>query len=249
MANADGDSMTNVGRGALELEFCGQLTDVTTDPFIIGRDGDFVVEAENRFLHRRFLSLSSQRGLWLLTNIGRALTATVSDVGGRLEAFLAPGAALPIVFDETRIRFAAGPTSYEFSLRLAEPTFSPGPTEHTAAGDTTVGRVALTPDQMRLVLALAEPALRGLGRSAWSIPASSEAAQRLGWTMTKFNRKLDNVCQKLAGQGVRGLHGKPGRLASNRRARLVEYALAIRLVTLDDLALLARDHGQIGGAR
>ena len=63
------------------------------------------------------------------------------------------------------------------------------------------------------------------------MPSSSEAATRLGWTTTKFNRKLDNVCQKLAAQGVRGLHGEPGRLASNRRARLVEYAIAVRLIT------------------
>jgi hypothetical protein len=98
-------------------------------------------------------------------------------------------------------------------------------------GDTTIGRVVMTPDQLRLVLALAEPALRGTGRAGSTLPSSGEAAQRLGWKTTKFNRKLDNVCQKLAAQGVRGLHGEPGRLASNRRARLVEYALAVRLVT------------------
>jgi hypothetical protein len=36
------------------------------------------------------------------------------------------------------------------------------------------------------------------------------------------------------------LHGEPGRLASNRRARLVEYSLAVRLVTRDDLELISR---------
>jgi hypothetical protein len=34
------------------------------------------------------------------------------------------------------------------------------------------------------------------------------------------------------------LHGGPGQLASNRRARLVEYAIAVRMVTRDDLPLL-----------
>ena len=56
--------------------------------------------------------------------------------------------------------------------------------------------------------------------------------------MTKFNRKLDNVCQKLADAGTRGLHGGPGKLASNRKARLVEHALSTRLVSERDLALL-----------
>ena len=34
-----------------------------------------------------------------------------------------------------------------------------------------------------------------------------EVAARLGWSLTKFNRKLDNVCQKLKKAGVQGLHG------------------------------------------
>src|SRR5690606_16004299 len=106
------------------------------------------------------------------------------------------------------------------------------------AGDTTMGEITLTPDQLRLVLVLAEPALEGAGRSAAMLPSSSQAARRLGWTTRKFNRKLDHVCHKLAATGVRGLRGDLGQLASNRRARLVEYALGTRLVTRDDLVLL-----------
>jgi hypothetical protein len=70
------------------------------------------------------------------------------------------------------------------------------------------------------------------------VPTSAEAAARLGWSMTTFNRKLDNVCEKLDKIGVDGLRGGRGRLATNRRARLVEYAVATRLVSADDLALL-----------
>ncbi|MBE3075508.1 MAG: hypothetical protein IMZ75_11300, partial [Actinobacteria bacterium] len=56
--------------------------------------------------------------------------------------------------------------------------------------------------------------------------------------VTRFNRKLDNVCQKLADAGNRGLHGGIGNLASNRKSRLVEHALSTRLVTARDLVLL-----------
>lgn len=220
------------------LDFCGERTIVDHQPFTIGRDADLVIEDDNRFLHRHFLSLTSQQGVWLLANVGALLTATVADAEGRLEAFLAPGAVLPVVFDDTVVRFTAGPTTYEFTIRLAEPSFVASHADQNNSGDTTVGRVIMTPDQLRLVLALAEPALRGGGRAGTAMPSSGDAARRLGWTITKFNRKLDNVCQKLAAQGVRGLHGDPGRLASNRRARLVEYALAVRLVTGDDLNLL-----------
>lgn len=220
------------------IEFCGELLAVERQPYTIGRDGDLIVDDENRFLHRRFLTLSEQQGIWLLTNVGGQLTATVSDTAGKLEAFLGPGAVIPLVFDTTVVRFTAGPTTYELEVHLPDPTFRAGDVEHDEHGDTTIGKVVMTPDQLRLVLALAEPALRGTGRAGSTLPSSNDAARRLGWTSTKFNRKLDNVCQKLAGQGVRGLHGGPGRLASNRRARLVEYALAVRLVTRDDLHLL-----------
>jgi hypothetical protein len=224
-----------------EIHFCGEIARVDRDPFTIGRDADFVVEDDNRFLHRQFLSLSSPQGVWLLANVGTQLTATVSDHDGQLEAFLSPGAVLPLVFDETLVRFTAGPTSYELSIMLPDPAFVASQIDQNETGDTTVGRTVMTPDQLRLILALAEPALLGEARSGTAMPSSGDAAQRLGWTTTKFNRKLDNVCQKLAAQGVRGLHGEPGRLASNRRARLVEYALAVRLVTRDDLRLITAE--------
>ena len=218
----------------LTIEFAGSLVPVDRSPFVIGRSGDLVVD-DNPFLHRTFLELSSSSGMWMLSNRGDRLTATVSDLAGRLEAFLAPGAVLPIVFSETIVRFTAGPTTYELSLLHQGSIAGAERAEPPETGSTTVGKVALTRDQRLLILSLAEPALRGDGRSATSMPSSPEAARRVGWTNTKFTRKLDNVCQKLAAMGVRGLHGAPGQLASNRRARLVEYALAVRLVSARDL--------------
>ncbi|MDW3215458.1 MAG: hypothetical protein R8G01_15760 [Ilumatobacteraceae bacterium] len=231
--------MSTTGDRRPEIHFCGEVAVVGHEPFTIGRDADFVIDDDNRFLHRQFLGLSTAQGVWLLANVGSQLTATVSDPEGRLEAFVSPGAVLPLVFDRTLVRFTAGPTSYEFSIVLSEPAFVASQIDENDTGDTTVGRTVMTPDQLRLILALAEPALLGQARGGTAMPSSGEAAQRLGWTTTKFNRKLDNVCQKLAAQGVRGLHGEPGRLASNRRARLVEYSLAVRLVTRDDLALIS----------
>jgi len=64
---------------------------------------------------------------------------------------------------------------------------------------------------------------------------------RLHWPITTFNRKLDNVCDKLDRVGVRGLRGGRGNLATNRRLRLVEYAVATRLVSREDLVLLDRN--------
>jgi len=98
--------------------------------------------------------------------------------------------------------------------------------------------VSLTPDQKLLIVALCEPFLRRREAGTSQIPSSAVAAERLGWTITRFNRKLDNVCQKLADAGTRGLHGGVGKLATNRKARLVEHALSTKLVTEDDLVLV-----------
>ena len=220
------------------VEFCGDLRTLDAgSPFTVGRDADLAVD-DNPFLHRRFLCIAELSGLWTITNVGTQLTATVSDDGGRMEAYLAPGASLPLVFARTIVRFTAGPTTYEFELLNDEPLFNAALNTTPDDGVTTIGATELTPDQRLLILVLAEPVLRGDGRAAATVPSLGEASARLGWTVTKFNRKLDNVCQKLAKLGVRGLHGGPDRLASNRRTRLVEYAVATRLVSRADLSYL-----------
>lgn len=224
----------------LTLEFCGERVTIPKDvSFAIGRDADYSVD-DNPYLHRRFLELRWIEQMWWVANVGGQLSATISDGDGLLQAWLAPGGRMPVLFEHTLIRFTAGPTFYELELLQDEPIFSgPGDADLDLANTTTtLGRVALTPEQHLMVLALAEPSLREQRSTPAAMPTSTEAAQRLGWALTKFNRKLDNVCSKLEKAGVRGLHGEPGHLAASRRARLVEYALAVRLVTSRDLPLL-----------
>ena len=227
----------------LSVEFCGESLPVADGgSFTIGREGDLAVD-DNQFLHRRFLVLHQHGDICAISNVGTQLTATVADEAGHMEAFLAPGAWLPLVFDATFVTFTAGPTSYSLSIHNTDPPFASTPVVATDAGDTTIGATHLTPDQRRLIVALAEPRLRGDGKASVVLPSSADAAARLGWTITRFNRKLDNVCQKLERLGVRGLHGDSDRLASNRRSRLVEYAVATRLVSRADLAMLELTHG------
>jgi len=121
---------------------------------------------------------------------------------------------------------------------MPDAPFWPAVAERVDGGETTIGRLTLSPEQRLLIVALAEPVLRRSDRGASSLPSSAAAARRLGWTITKFNRKLDTVCEKLEAQGVRGLHGGPARLAANRRARLVEYSLAARVIDRADVGLL-----------
>jgi hypothetical protein len=225
----------------LTVLFCGEEFPVEAGrQLTIGRRGDVEID-DNPFLHRTFLVILEQGGLWWLSNVGSTLTAAIADDTGLLQAWLAPGARIPLAMTRTVVWFTAGPTTYDFEIVVDNPAFvvaMPDPAAVDALGDMTVGRVSFTPDQKLLIVALCEGSLSCSRPGTSQIPSSAAAAARIGWTVTRFNRKLDNVCQKLADAGTRGLHGGIGRLASNRKSRLVEHALSTRLVTAGDLALL-----------
>lgn len=225
----------------ISVEFCGEWYRIEEgQDFVIGRDADLSVDEDNPFLHRRFLTITQVEGMWWLVNIGTRLSATITDGVGAMQAWLAPGARLPLVFDVTKVVFTAGPTTYDLAVHTESPSFERTAGPDDPLGETTVGAVPLTLSQKQLILSLAEPLLLREGSGMSAVPTSAQASQRLGWALTKFNRKLDNVCDKLDRQGVRGLRGGPGKLASNRRARLVEHAVFSRLVTSEDLPLLDR---------
>ena len=222
------------------VEFCGeQFPVVRGESVTVGREGDVMID-DNPFLHRFFLAIShTDDGLCLLSNVGSRLHATASDSGGRMEAYVSPGVTVPLVFPTTRVAFAAGSTSYELLVQnSASVLFGPGVIAPQSNGKETLGPADLTPDQHLLLVALAENRLRGEPGQRQVVPPSAEVAKRLNWPITKFNRKLDNVCMKLSRLGVRGLHGQPGEPASDRRARLVEYALGTGLVSSFHLASL-----------
>lgn len=236
----------------VKVVFCGEDYVVRRDQGLtIGRSGDIEVD-DNPYLHRTFLTISHENDFWWLTNTGSTLTATVADEDGLFQAWLNPGARIPLAMRKLIVWFTAGPTTYDFEVHVASPAFksvtgdghgkAPKLEPDDAEADATVGRVSLTPDQKLLILSLCEPFLLRREAGTSQIPSSANAAERLGWTLTRFNRKLDNVCQKLADAGTRGLHGGVGNLASNRKSRLVEHALSTKLVTEDDLQLLGTEN-------
>ena len=230
-----------VGRPGLSVEYCGEWYHVAWGQALeVGREAELQVD-ENPFLHRRFLRLSAEGSLWWLENIGSRISATVCDPSGGVQSWLPPASRLPLVFPVTTVTFLAGPTAYEFSVHLEDSFYREARAVEDQIGATTVGAVTWTTTQMQLIVALAEPLLRRAGSGLSEIPSSAAAAQRLGWALTRFNRKLDNVCDKLDRLGVRGLRGGPGSLATRRRIRLVEYAVTSRLVTPAHLELLDRE--------
>ena len=225
----------------VKVLFCGEeFPAAAGQQLTIGRSGDVEID-DNPYLHRNFLVVLEDGGLWWLSNVGSTLTATVADDKGLFQAWLAPGARIPLALNKILVWFTAGPTTYDFEIMVDNPAFvsvAPEPVLQDHWGEMTVGRVLFTADQKLLMVALCESSLSRTFPGSSQIPSSAAAAARMGWTLTRFNRKLDNVCQKLSDAGTRGLHGGVGALASNRKARLVEHALSTRLVTVHDLALL-----------
>ena len=245
---ASGDEARRASAPAapVKVEFCGEWYEVEPgEEFTIGRDADLVVD-ENPYLHRKFLLLRFEYGMWWLTNVGSLLSATITDESGQVQSWLAPGAKLPIVFQNLQVMFSAGSTTYDFAIHTKTDYFNTSAINTSPDGNTTRDAVHLTTSQRQLIVALAEEILQGAVPGRADIPTSNVAAERLGWSMTTFNRKLDNVCEKLDKMGVSGLRGGRGKLATNRRARLVEYAVATRLVTPEDLVLL--EGGDVEGA-
>lgn len=222
----------------LRVQFCGEEYIPSPEaPFYVGREGDLVID-DNPYLHRHFLMVNSHDDMWWLENVGTHLSATVADGSGLVQAYLAPGGRLPVAFARTEVWFTAGPTTYDLTVLMDRQAFVPVTERVVGEGDSTIGRVDFSPGQRLLLIALAEPILRQGGRAGTALPSSSAAAQRLGWPLTTFNRKLDHLCERLSEGGVPGLHATDGRRAVHRRARLVEYAIAARLVGPADLALL-----------
>jgi hypothetical protein len=185
--------VTSGGDSQLKVSFCGETYRVDrSSSFTIGRDGELRVD-DNPFLHRRFLILEFTDGMWWIANIGSQLAATVADVDGLMEAWLAPNARLPLVFGSMLVRFTAGAFTYEVDIEVPEPPFIGFDSSSSSDGVTTIAHLPMTSDQRLLILTLAEDVLRNGWRSGAAVPTSAEAASRLGWNITKFNRKLDNV--------------------------------------------------------
>jgi hypothetical protein len=136
------------------------------------------------------------------------------------------------------IWFTAGPTTYEFDIAVSDVPFERLPISEATDGQVTLGPVSLTGEQKLLLVALCEDLLSRRKVGAGAVPQSAQVARRLAWPVTKFNRKLDLICEKFTEAGVRGLRGDVVGAASSRKARLIEYAMAARIVTTDDLTLL-----------
>lgn len=233
----------------LVVEFVGHERVLTPgDELTFGRSADLVID-DNRYLHRLMGQLSWSSAMWWLANTGSSIALRLADANGPSYTKVAPGSSVPLTFETASITFEAGGRSYELrtELLIEAPLFAieagvgeAGVGEHDGVdleATTTVGSLPLNDEQRLLLVALAEPWLRADG--PLELATNRQIAARLGWTITKYNRKLDWLCQKFAAAGVSGLRGSSDLLARDRRFRLAEHVLDAGIVTPADLKLLA----------
>jgi hypothetical protein len=237
----------DAGESHLAVEFCGdQRVLAQGEELTFGRSAALVID-ENRYLHRVVGRFSAANGLWWLANVGSSIPLTVSDAGGPSFARLAPGRNMVLSFDSCTIGFEAGGATYELLVdvlstpdsdedededpdEVADPAWSGEVT-------TTASSLPMSAEQRLLLVALAEAQLRDPA-AALDLPTNRQLASSLGWTITKYNRKLDGLCVKFATHGVSGLRGSSDALARDRRLRLVDHSVHAGVVTAEDLELL-----------
>lgn len=225
----------------LRVELAGDSWSVSPDlGLTFGRDADLVVDS-NRYLHRRLGTFRCRDGVWWLINVGSAIKLEVLDCGSPSALSLAPGTSTPLPFTECWVRFSAGPTPYELHVSIPG-VDRPQPDDRIDDGSTTIGAstVSLNEEQRDLLVALAEHRMRRTAPTQ-EMPTNREVAARLGWTITKYNRKLDNLCSKFDRLGVAGIKGDLGGMAVSRRERLVDHVVTAGIIRPQDLARLDED--------
>ena len=230
------------GEGAtLTVDFAGEVHALgPDDELTFGRSArnDLVVDEDNARLHRHFGRIYHRDGSWWLANTGRKLPITVLDRASRSRVVLTSGRETSLTFSESSVTFSAGSTSYELMIDIVDES---DPSIDASLDLTTTGltidHIPLSGDQRLLAVAMSEPTLRN-PHQPMSLPSNKAIAHRFGWSTTTFNRKLDRLCRKYADNGVPGLVGGPGQLASDRRRKLVEHLVGTGEINVDDLALL-----------
>jgi len=232
-------SVSSVLPGPLTVLFVDRAYKVASDDedgLVFGRGATLDLDS-NPFLHRQVGRFVARSGVWWLENLNGWTELSVTTAGAPTTIRCQDRTALH--HPDTTVSFEAGTCRYELHAVLSEvPALTPPlpPLE-----DQTLTRpppkVELTSEERLLAVALAEPRLRS-GVADTRMPTNRHVANRLGWSTTQFNRKLDYLCRRLARKDVKGLAGTNSKRARHRRQHLVEHLIRTRMITAADLDLL-----------
>lgn len=220
--------------GSLRVGFVGEWHELEEfDRLTFGRQADLELDT-NPLLHGVVGRFVHSEGFWWLFNEGPELDLMMLDRSSDSQVIVAPDTAAPLTYREAALRVNAGRAHYELELRHDNVGSGFGESIEAGADADSRRSVRLNAEQRQLLAIMAESRLRNpLGPLI--LPTNAEAARRLGWSVTKLNRKLDHLCVKFDKLGVSGLRGSVSRLASDRRRRLVDHCVRSGLVSREDL--------------
>ncbi len=223
-------------RGCLIVDYLGEIRVLEPNEGLsFGRDADLTID-DNEFLHRKLGRFEHRAGRWWVANIGSKIEFEVVDRTTRAAARMTPGTTQTLPGSDMVLHFVAGPTRYELLLRCP----AEGMVETTEPSDTlNLSSLPWTEEQRLLMTILAESLLRE-PHAPLALPTNRDARLRLGWSEAKFNRKLDNVCDRLSGAGVRGLQKGVDQRNNQRRRILAETVVSRAILTAEDLGCLER---------
>ena len=229
--------MAAEGDGTIHVTV-GDVTHVVRPdrPAVFGRGAEIDLGNDRR-LHRSQGRLDRHGGTWWLSNTGRSAPLHLVDESLGSITVVPPGCQAPVCSPACLVWLRHGETHFELQLTQPGVLVPPEPTPAAVSGATTRALTLPINEEQRLLLtALCESRLRD-PLAPLQLPPNRAVAQRLGWTVVKFNRKLDYLCQRGARIGIAGLTSEDGR-ASDRRRCLAEWAIEHGVVGPDDLPLL-----------
>ncbi len=220
-----------VSEGCLLVDYCGEMTLLEVDQTLtFGRGAELDID-DNAFLHRQLGRFEHRDGRWWLVNTGSRIELEMFDRTTKASARLTTGTAQMLPGEKLLVHFVAGSTRYELlvngpAIERVEP----------AEPSDTVGLhlIPWTHEQRLLMTVLAESLLRN-PHQPLQLPTNDDAQSRLDWSKTKFNRKLDNLCERLTNLGVRGLDKGVGGRNNHRRRILAEVAVERGILSEADL--------------
>lgn len=227
-----------MGSGDLIVAFADEHLTISESSggLTFGRGATLDIDS-NPFLHRevgRFIDIGD---VWWVENRSRSSSLRLN--AGGFSTLVPPRTRAPLTDQDVEVEFEAGPCRYHLDLHLEVPPTPVRDTESSHDERTMTrrpGYLHLSDEERVMCAVLAESVLRDPSRIV-DLPRNDAAADRLGWTLTKFNRKLDQLCLKVHRLGIPGMRTSSGR-ATGRRLHLVNYLVSSEIITADDLALL-----------
>lgn len=228
----------------LTIDFVGEHRRLEPgESMTFGRAGDLVIDEDNQHLHRVAGEIACVGGRWVLRNVGSTIPLQVVDLDSASGMHLAPRREVSLTFERMAIRFQAGSSNYEIYLTLNDEdlTWSRRDlidlTEDRTTDTILTADLPLSDKQRLLLVALAQDKLAE-PYGPTRVRSNKAIRVQLGLTDRQFNGQLDAICAKYSREGVRGLQGRQGELATDRRVTLVEFAVNERIVVPSELELL-----------